>query len=146
MTRNFALVASGVSILRSHDIRCETRRNRLRTTILAQRLEIFTANLCHRRVDFQMPSDPLTDTTWILMLQGTYTHAKDESDCAISSDKPGFLSSLSCLPCRMFDDQYSTCFTKETRQWRKTSTRLAKERKTCSRRNLGIVLPYYSTI
>lgn len=50
-------------------------------------MEIFTADLRHRRVDFQMPSDPLTDTTWILMLQATYTHAKDESHCAISSDK-----------------------------------------------------------
>ena len=52
-------------------------------------MAIFTADLHHRRVDFQMPSDPLTDTTWILMLQRIYAHAKDESRsvCAISSDK-----------------------------------------------------------
>ena len=35
-------------------------------------MAIFTADLRHRRVDFQMPSDPLTDTTWILMLQRIY--------------------------------------------------------------------------
>jgi hypothetical protein len=35
-------------------------------------MAIFTADLCHRRVNFQMPSDPLTDTTWILMLQRIY--------------------------------------------------------------------------
>jgi len=37
-------------------------------------MEIFTADLRHRRVDFQMPTDPLSNTTWILMLQGIYAH------------------------------------------------------------------------
>jgi hypothetical protein len=37
-------------------------------------MSIFSGNLRHRGVDFQMPSDPLTDTTWILLLQRTYAH------------------------------------------------------------------------
>lgn len=37
-------------------------------------MAIFTADLRHRCVDFQMPSDPLTDSNWILTLQRTYTH------------------------------------------------------------------------
>jgi hypothetical protein len=36
-------------------------------------MTIFTVDLRRRRVDFRMPSDPLTDTTWILMLQRIYT-------------------------------------------------------------------------
>ena len=35
-------------------------------------LAIFTADLRRRRVDFQVPSDPLTDTAWILLLQRIY--------------------------------------------------------------------------
>jgi hypothetical protein len=35
-------------------------------------MAIFTADLRHQRVEFQVPSDPLTDTTWILMLQRIY--------------------------------------------------------------------------
>ena len=35
-------------------------------------MAIFTADLRHRRVDFQVPSDPLVDTAWILMLQRIY--------------------------------------------------------------------------
>ena len=35
-------------------------------------MAIVTADLRHRGVDFQMPSDPLTDTTWILLLQRIY--------------------------------------------------------------------------
>jgi hypothetical protein len=35
-------------------------------------IAIFTADLRHRRVGFQLPSDPLTDTAWILMLQRIY--------------------------------------------------------------------------
>jgi hypothetical protein len=30
---------------------------------------IFTADLRHRSLDFQVPSDPLADTAWILLLQ-----------------------------------------------------------------------------
>jgi hypothetical protein len=32
-------------------------------------MAIFTADLRHRSVDFRMPSDPLADTSWILLLQ-----------------------------------------------------------------------------
>jgi hypothetical protein len=35
-------------------------------------MSIFTADLRHRKVDFQMPSDPLADTPWILLLQRIY--------------------------------------------------------------------------
>jgi hypothetical protein len=35
-------------------------------------LAIFTAVLRHRSVDFQVPSDPLADTAWILLLQRIY--------------------------------------------------------------------------
>ncbi len=35
-------------------------------------MEIFTADLRHRSVDFQVPSDPLADTAWILLLQRIY--------------------------------------------------------------------------
>ena len=35
-------------------------------------MAIFTTDLRHRRIDFQMPSDPLTDTTCILLLQRIY--------------------------------------------------------------------------
>jgi hypothetical protein len=35
-------------------------------------MEIFKANLRHRNVEFQVPSDPLADTQWILLLQRLY--------------------------------------------------------------------------
>jgi hypothetical protein len=35
-------------------------------------MSILAADLGHRHVDFQMPSDPLTDTAWILLLQRIY--------------------------------------------------------------------------
>jgi hypothetical protein len=35
-------------------------------------MAIFTADLRHRGVDFQVPSDPLDDTAWILLLQRIY--------------------------------------------------------------------------
>lgn len=35
-------------------------------------LAIFTADLRHRRVEFEIPSNPLTDTAWILFLQKIY--------------------------------------------------------------------------
>jgi len=41
---------------------------------LAGNRAIFTADLRHRRVDFQMPSNPLTDTTWILLLERICVH------------------------------------------------------------------------
>jgi hypothetical protein len=37
-------------------------------------MAIFTADLRQRRTDFQMPSDPLNDTAWILLLQQIYAH------------------------------------------------------------------------
>ncbi len=43
---------------------------------------IFTADLRHRSVDFQLPSDPLADTTWMSVLQRIY------ADSAESRAKP----------------------------------------------------------
>jgi hypothetical protein len=40
-------------------------------------MEIFTSDLRHRGIDFQVPSDPLANTEWILLLQGTYTGSTD---------------------------------------------------------------------
>ena len=37
-------------------------------------MAIFTADLRHRGVEFQVPSDPLADTTWLLLLQRTYAN------------------------------------------------------------------------
>lgn len=35
-------------------------------------MAMFTADLRHRGIDFHVPSDPLADTTWILLLQRIY--------------------------------------------------------------------------
>ena len=35
-------------------------------------MSIFSADLRHRNVEFQLPSDPLADTPWLLLLQGIY--------------------------------------------------------------------------
>jgi hypothetical protein len=40
-------------------------------------MAILTADLRDRSVDFQMPSDPLTDTAWILLLQRIYADPID---------------------------------------------------------------------
>jgi hypothetical protein len=40
-------------------------------------MAIFTADLRHRNVDFQTPSDPVTDTEWILLLQQIYADPSD---------------------------------------------------------------------
>jgi hypothetical protein len=37
-------------------------------------MAIFIADLRHRGIDFHVPSDPLADTAWILLLQGIYAH------------------------------------------------------------------------
>jgi hypothetical protein len=37
-------------------------------------MAIFLADLRNRRVDFQIPPDPLTDAPWILLLQRIYVH------------------------------------------------------------------------
>jgi hypothetical protein len=42
-------------------------------------MEIFTANLRHRNVDLQMPSDPFSDAAWILLLQRIYVDPTDSS-------------------------------------------------------------------
>jgi hypothetical protein len=40
-------------------------------------MAIFTTDLRHRGLDFQVPSDPLADTAWILLLQRIYADPTD---------------------------------------------------------------------
>lgn len=42
-------------------------------------MAIFTADLRHRNVDFQLPSDPFSDSAWILLLQRIYADRTDSS-------------------------------------------------------------------
>jgi hypothetical protein len=44
---------------------------------LDQIMKIFTSDLRHRNVHFDVPSDPLTDTSWILLLQRVYPDPND---------------------------------------------------------------------
>ena len=48
------------------------RRSSTDSLTLDRIMVIFTADLRHRGVDFQVPSDPLADTSWILLLQRIY--------------------------------------------------------------------------
>jgi hypothetical protein len=41
---------------------------------LDRTIEIFTADLRHRGINFHVPSVPLSDTAWILLLQRVYPH------------------------------------------------------------------------
>jgi hypothetical protein len=41
---------------------------------LDRAMEIFIADLRHRGINVQVPSDPLSDTAWILLLQRVYIH------------------------------------------------------------------------
>jgi hypothetical protein len=41
---------------------------------LDRTMDIFTADLRRRGIDFHVPSDPLSDTAWIVTLQRTYVH------------------------------------------------------------------------
>jgi hypothetical protein len=47
---------------------------------LEQIMEIFTTDLGGRNVDFQVPSDPLLDTSWILLLQRIYAGQTDSGE------------------------------------------------------------------
>ena len=42
-------------------------------------MAVFTADLRHRRVHFQVPSDPLSDSQWILLLQRIYADPIDST-------------------------------------------------------------------
>jgi hypothetical protein len=48
------------------------RESRTDNLTLDRIMAIFTADLRHRSVDFPIPSDPLADTAWILLLQRIY--------------------------------------------------------------------------
>jgi hypothetical protein len=60
-----------LSILWKAEVR--DKKSRPDNLTLDQTMEIFTADLRHRDVDFHVPSDPLADTTWILLLQRIYS-------------------------------------------------------------------------
>jgi hypothetical protein len=77
------------SILEDEDIRATYPRHAIRFSILWKAaigdrasnadnltldriMAVFTTDLRHRRVDFQVPSNPLADTAWILLLQRVY--------------------------------------------------------------------------
>ena len=47
--------------------------SRLGNVTLDRIMEIFVTDLRNRCIDFHVPSDPLTDTAWILLLQRIYT-------------------------------------------------------------------------
>ena len=48
-------------------------------------MAILTADLRHRSVDFQVPSDPLADPAWILQLQRIYADSTDSRGRPLSS-------------------------------------------------------------
>jgi hypothetical protein len=85
---NWAILENGEvrATYPSHAIRlsviwkAEVRDRELRSDNLTldRTMAIFTADLRHRSVDFQVPSDPLADTAWILLLQRVYA---DPTDC-----------------------------------------------------------------
>jgi hypothetical protein len=50
----------------------EERPSNTDTLTLDRIMSIFSADLGHRSVDFQVPSDPLADTAWLLLLQRVY--------------------------------------------------------------------------
>jgi hypothetical protein len=60
------------SVLWKAEVRNEESRPESLT--LDRAMEIFIADLRHRGVNFQVPSDPLSDTAWILLLQRVYVH------------------------------------------------------------------------
>jgi hypothetical protein len=57
------------SILWKAEVRDESKPDNLN---LDRIMAVFTTDLRHRGIDFRVPSDPLTDTTWILLLQRIY--------------------------------------------------------------------------
>ena len=56
---------------------------------LDQIMEIFTTDLRRRNVHFTVPSDPLADTSWTLLLQRIYADSRD------FGEKPSFIVSRS---------------------------------------------------
>jgi hypothetical protein len=66
-----------LSVLWKAEVR--ERESRTDDLTLDRIMAIFTADLRHRGVDFQVPSDPLADTAWILLLQRIYADSTDSS-------------------------------------------------------------------
>ena len=82
------------SILENEDVRARYPNHAIRFSILWKAaignrtsnadnltldriMSVFAADLRHRGVDFQVPSDPLADTAWILLLQRIYADPTD---------------------------------------------------------------------
>ena len=59
-----------LSVLWKAEVR--DRRSSSDNLTLDRIIEIFTADLRHRDIDFHVPSDPMVDTSWILLLQRIY--------------------------------------------------------------------------
>jgi len=64
-----------LSVLWKAEVRDRTLR--IDNLTLDRIMAIFTADLRHRSVDFQAPSNPLADTAWILPLQRIYADPTD---------------------------------------------------------------------
>ena len=84
---NWAILENGQirAIYPSHAIRfsvlwkAEVRDGESRpdNLTLDRTMEIFLADLRHRGIDFHLPSDPLADTAWMLLLQRIYADPTD---------------------------------------------------------------------
>jgi hypothetical protein len=84
---NWAILENGEvrATYPSHAIRlsvvwkAEVRDKKLSTDDLTldRVMATFIADLRHRSVDFQVPSDPWADTAWILLLQRIYADPSD---------------------------------------------------------------------
>jgi len=59
-----------LSVLWKAEVRA--RRRSTDNLTLDRIMAIFTADLRHRGIDFHVPSDPLADSSWILLLQRIY--------------------------------------------------------------------------
>ena len=59
-----------LSVLWKAEVR--DRRSNGDNLTLDRIMAIFAADLCHRGIDVQVPSDPLADITWVLLLQRIY--------------------------------------------------------------------------
>jgi hypothetical protein len=64
-----------LSVLWKAEVR--DKKSRPDNLTLDQTMEIFIADLRHRGIDSHVPSDPLSDTAWILLLQRIYADPTD---------------------------------------------------------------------
>jgi len=87
---NWAIRENGKvrALYSSHDIRFSVlwkaevreRESKLDNLTVDRAMDIFVADLRRRGIAVQIPSDPLVDTTWILLLQRIYAHSNSAGD------------------------------------------------------------------